>query len=67
MAAKSKQKNRKRIVGFSWTHNGITQAINEEDFFDRESFLKERRQFKRAGIKIRDKKTRKPYVPYRYR
>lgn len=67
MLKSKKQKSRLRINGFSWTHNGITQAINEEDFFDRESFLKERRQFKRAGIKIRDKKTRKPYVPYRYR
>lgn len=62
-----KPKARKRISEFEWKRNGVTQSLNEEDFFDRESFLKERASFKRAGIKVKDKYTTKPYIPYRFR
>lgn len=61
-------KGRRRIVGFSFkTNSGYRQSINEEDHFDRRSFLKERRDFKKAGIRIKDRYSRKPYVPYRER
>lgn len=62
-----KPKARKRINEFEWKRNGVTQSLNEEDFFDRKSFMAERASFKRAGIKVKDRYTTKPYVPYRFR
>lgn len=65
--AVAKPKAKKRISEFQWKRNGVTQSLNENDFFDRKSFLKERASFKRAGIKVKDKYTLKPYIPYRFR
>lgn len=65
---RKRSKGRRRIVGFDFkTESGITQGLNEEDFFSRKDFLRERRSFKRHGIRIKDRYSRKRYVPYRYR
>lgn len=37
--------NKKRINEFEFTRNGITQSLNENDFFTRKEFLKERKSF----------------------
>ena len=64
----AKKKARKRISGFSFkSPNGYRQGINEEDFPTRKDFLKERRDFKKAGVKIKDETTTKPFIPYRDR
>ena len=50
---KAKRNSRKRIVEFSWkTPSGYRQSLNENDFYTRNDFLKERRSFKKNGIKI---------------
>ena len=56
-----KPKGRKRIYGFSWTRNGVRQAIYENDFDNRADFMKERASFKKHGIRIKDYETRTPY------
>lgn len=59
--------NNKRICEFSFTREGITQSLNENDFFTREEFIKERRAFIKAGVKIKDTYTNKPFTPYEKR
>ena len=64
MASKKnkKTKGRLRIYGFEFkTPSGYKQAIYEQDCDTRNDFLKERKTFKKAGIKIKDFKTRRPY------
>lgn len=59
--------NKKRICEFSFTREGITQSLNENDFFNRKDFLKERQEFIKAGVKIKDTYTTKPFIPYEKR
>ena len=59
--------NKKRIYEFTFTRDGITQSLNENDFFTREEFLKERQAFKKAGVKIKDAYTKTPFIPYKER
>lgn len=59
--------NKKRICEFTFTREGITQSINENDFFTREEFLKERQDFIKQGIKIKDTYTSEPFIPYKQR
>lgn len=57
----------KRIYEFEFTREGITQSINENDFFTRKEFLKERKDFIKNKIKIKDKYTTAPFIPYKER
>lgn len=59
--------NNKRICEFTFTRDGITQSLNENDFFTRKEFLKERQEFIKAGVKIKDIYTKKPFIPYEKR
>lgn len=59
---KGKVKGRQRIYGFEFkTPSGYKQAIYEQDCDTRKDFLRERASFKKAGVKIKDFKTRRPY------
>ena len=60
--------NHKRICEFEFTNsNGQKQSLNENDFFNRKDFLKERKSFLKANIKIKDHYTTKPFIPYKER
>lgn len=59
--------NKKRIHEFTFTRNGITQSINEYDFFTRKEFLKERQDFIKNGVQIKDTYTNEPFIPYKER
>lgn len=58
-------KHRKRIVGFTFKNSdGYYQSINESDHLTRASFLRERKDFKKDGVKIKDNYSKRPFVPF---
>jgi hypothetical protein len=58
---------RKRIKSFEFVREGVRQSLSEDDYFTREEFLKDRREFIKSGVKIEDTWTSEAFVPYERR